>query len=219
MFKFVRSCALFAVLTCLFTAAGAHAQNTARDRQLARVDFALTAPFELTRSTTGNGVSDTVSTAAGGMATLRYTKSPWIGAEMNYKRSRMTENYVYPFHGLGGTTTPTPLGVQVNVIEMSWGYVAHAPSTYYGFKPFGGVGLGSLEFKPTSAGGEGLLRQFRAEYYWNAGADYTFGGSHFGARAQIRQLFYLVPDFGQNYLTSHSRTSTIEPAIGFFARF
>jgi len=105
------------------------------------------------------------------------------------------------------------------VIETSWGYVAHTRSSYVGFTPFGGGGLGSLEFKPTPAGGEGLIRQFRAVYYWNLGADYSIMHSHFGARAEMRQLFYLAPDFGQNYLTSGARTSTLEPSIGFYARF
>jgi hypothetical protein len=231
MFKFVRSYSLYAVLGCLFAVAGANAQSDTpvEHKQLERMDLAFSVPYEVTRSSSGHNsagsISQSVSTAAGFLATFRYTYSPLIGLEMNYKRTRMAQNYIYPFVALNpapppsNIVVPTPLGVETSVVETSWGYVAHTRSSYYAFTPFGGVGLGSLEFKPTPAGGEGLIRQFRAVYYWNIGADYNIMHSHFGARAEMRQLFYLAPDFGQNYLTSGARTSTLEPSIGFYARF
>ncbi len=231
MFKFVCRSSLYAAFICLFAVSGAHAQSDTPTphRQLERMDLAFSAPYEATRSSSGNSaigpVSQSVSSAAGLLVTFRYTWSPWIGGEMNYKRSRTTQNYIYSATQLNPTpppssiVVPTALGVEANIIETSWGYVAHAPSSYYGFKPFGGAGAGSIEFKPTPNGGQGLIRQFRALYYWNLGADYTILHSHFGARVQLRQLFYKAPDFGQNYLTSGAHTSTIEPAIGLYARF
>jgi hypothetical protein len=231
MFKFVRICSLYAALGCIFALGSAHAQvdAPAEHKQFNRMDLAFSVPYEVTRSSSGRSsigpVSQSVSTTAGFLATFRYTYSPLIGLEMNYKRSRMTQNYIYSANQTNPTPPPSSivvpmaLGVQASVIETSWGYVAHTRSSYYSFTPFGGVGLGSLEFKPTPAGGEGLIRQFRAVYYWNIGADYNIMHSHFGARAEMRQLFYLAPDFGQNYLTSGARTSTLEPSIGFYARF
>ena len=225
MFKFVRSRTLFAALVCLLAVAGAHAQSssTPLSRQMEHIDLGLSAPYELTRSSSGRGITQSVSTASGFLGTLRYTHSPFIGAEMNYKKTRFTQNYVYPFSsqkpGGGTIVTPVPLGVEANVIEYSWGYVAHTPSTYFGFKPFGGVGLGSLEFRPTPNGGQSLIRQFRAVYYWDIGADYQLGSPHFGARVAMRQIFYIAPDFGQNYLTSGARTSTFEPSAGFYLHF
>lgn len=223
MFKFVRSLSLFAAFGSLLAVPGAHAQSdtTVKHKQLERMDLALTIPYESTHSSSGSSAttvvnSQIVSSAAGALFTFRYTYSPFIGLEMNYKRTKFTQNFTYtPFPY---TVTDT-LGVEASVIETSWGYVAHAPSTYAGIRPFGGIGVGSLEFKPTPNGGQGLHRQFRAVYYWSLGADYTILNSHFGARAQIRQLFYKAPDFGQNYLTSGAHTSTLEPSVGFFARF
>jgi hypothetical protein len=220
MFKFVRSRSLFAAFVCLFAVAGAHAQSTPEtpgQRQLDRMDFGITAVVDATRSTSGKVVNDqSVSTPVGALFTLRYTKSPWVGAEMNYRAFvRSTQNYTYT----PADAITRQLGVQSNNTELSWGYVAHTPNTYFGLQPFGGAGVGTLEFKPTPAGGVGLIRQFRAGYYWNVGADYTIPGSHFGMRVQFRQVFYLAPDFGQSYLTSGSRTSTFEPAFGFFAHF
>lgn len=231
MFKFVCRSSLYAAFVCLFAVSGAHAQSDipTPHRQLERMDLAFSLPYEATRNSLGRSsigpVFQSVSSAGGLLVTFRYTKSPWVGAEMNYKRSRTTQNYIYsasqqnPTPPGGTTITPTPLGVEANIIETSWGYVAHAPSSYFGFKPFGGAGVGSIEFRPTPNGGQGLIRQFRALYYWNIGTDYTIMHSHFGARVQLRQLFYKAPDFGQSYLTSQSHTATIEPAIGFFARF
>jgi hypothetical protein len=231
MFKFVCRCSLYAAFVGFFAVSGAHAQSDipTPHRQLERMDLAFSAPYESTRSSSGNSaigpVSQSVTSASGVLVTFRYTRSTWVGGEMNYKRSRTTQNYIYsasqqnPTPPGGTTIVPTPFGVEANIIETSWGYVAHAPSSYFGFKPFGGAGAGSIEFKPTANGGEGLIRQFRAVYYWNLGADYTILHSHFGARVQIRQLFYKAPDFGQNYLTSQAHTSTLEPAIGFYARF
>ncbi len=219
MSKLVRSRFLFAALVVLLAATAANAQSTTRDRILSRIDLGLSFPLESTSTTSGQRVqSQKPSTASGYVIALRYTKSPWIGAEMTYKYSRFAQNYVYNFNAVG-TPDYRPLGIEANVKELTWGYVAHAPGTYAGFKPYAGAGVGTTDFVPTPNGGQGLGRQFRATYYWNLGADYNFGDSHFGARAQVRQLFYLAPDFEANYLTSGARTHTLEPAIGFYARF
>jgi opacity protein-like surface antigen len=223
MSKFVRSLSLFAAFGCLVAVPGAHAQSdtAVEHKQFERMDLFMGVPYESTRTTSGSSPNYIVnsqipSSAAGFLMTFRYTYSPFIGVEMNYKRARFTQNYTYtPFP----YNTTDVLGVQASVIETSWGYVAHTPSTYAGFKPFGGAGVGSIEFKPTPAGGQGLIRQFRLATYWNLGADYEIAHSHFGARAEIRQLFYKAPDFGQSYLTSGAHTSTLEPSIGFYARF
>jgi outer membrane protein W len=223
MFKFVRRLSLFAAFGCLFAVPGAYAQSdtTVEHKQLERMDLAITVPYETTRSSSGRSAtsivnSQTASSAAGALFTFRYTYSPLIGLEMNYKRTRFAQNYTYtPFP----YTTTNTLGVDSSVIETSWGYVAHTSSTYAGFKPFGGIGVGSIEFKPTPNGGQGLLRQFRLATYWNIGADYEITHSHFGARVAMRQLFYKAPDFGQNYLTSGAHTSTLEPSVGFYVRF
>jgi hypothetical protein len=205
-------------------ASAANAQSlSTRDLILSRIDLGLTVPLEYTATTSGQRVqSQSPSTASGYLISIGYTKSPWIGAEMNYKFSRFTQNYVYTYYPITYPVAPSypiALGIDANVKELTWGYLAHTPGTYAGFKPFAGIGLGTTDFVPTPNGGQGLQRQFRATYYWKIGADYNFGNSHFGARVQARQLFYKAPDFGQNYLTSGAHTHTLEPSIGFYARF
>ena len=68
---------------------------------------------------------------------------------------------------------------------------------FSGLQPFLGAGGGSIAFKPTTYGGQGLTTQARAVYYYNVGVEDYVYGDHVGLRAQFRQLVYLAPDFGQ----------------------
>src|ERR1035441_2528782 len=84
----------------------------------------------------------------------------------------------------------------------------------FGITPYLGAGGGTIRFKPTPYGGQGLPFQYRAAYYYQLGLEDNFPGSHFGMRLGFRQLIYLAPDFLQNYLTITRRTRTSEPTIG-----
>jgi hypothetical protein len=171
------------------------------------------------------------------LITLRYTVKPLIGFEYNFANSRFNQNYTFANTSIATTvnTSTTPAtttvvttnnnpsilpGAQVGVHEISFGYVAHLRKIY-GIQPYVGAGGGTLHFTPTPNGGEGLPFQYRAMYYYNFGAEQSLTGSadHFGVRLGFRQLIYLAPDFGTNYLTITRRTRTSEPTFGFFARF
>ena len=109
--------------------------------------------------------SDRASNTAGALVTIRYTKSPLLGFEFNYSYARYTQNY--------SSTSPQLSylpGVQNNVAEETLGYVAHLHE-FFGVKPFLGAGGGTMRFKPTALGGEGLHEQYRAAYYYDAGAE------------------------------------------------
>ena len=73
--------------------------------------------------------------------------------------------------------------------------------------------------RPTKNGGQGLSTQARAAYYYSLGGEGLIVGDTLGVRVGIRQLFYLAPDFGQNYLTIKQRTFTTEPQIGLYLHF
>jgi hypothetical protein len=215
-----------ALLLCLLslTASQAIAQEdvappTRFQKQLNRIDLAVSAAGTLSTSVSGNEqlhpatmLTISPSSTVGELITLRYVAKPLVGFEFNFGNSRTTQNYKF-------STTPAPLlSAQTGVREMTLGYVAHAPKLF-GVQPYLGAGGGTISFKPTLNGGEGLPFQYRAAYYYNLGVEYTFPASHFGARAGFRQLIYLAPDFQQNYLTITRRTRTSEPTIGFFLRF
>jgi hypothetical protein len=213
------------LLFCLLVATAGSAakaqtsQNPALDRQLHRLDVAVTASVVLGINSNGTAVINTVPTSVnldpsntvGPLVTVRYTVKPLVGFEFNYGYARFTQNFT-PFGGTGETG-----GVQQNTSEYTFGYVAHFKPRH-GITPFAGAGLGTLDFRPTPGGGEGLLPQARATYYYTVGGDYMLS-EHFGARAQFREQFYLAPDFETNYLTIKAHTTTFEPGFGFFARF
>jgi hypothetical protein len=205
------------LMLCLFTcgASIARAQaapETMLHRNLSRLDLGVTAIGQITGDVAGTNylnipVSQKASTTVGFLATLRYTKSPWIGFEGNYAQARYTENFTNYLAG----------GVQTKAAEYTLGYVVH-PRQIFSIDPFVAIGAGSTAFTPTAGGGQGLPEQARMTYYYNVGLDKAVF-TNFGIRASLRQTFYKAPDFGQNYLTILKQTNTLEPSIGFYLKF
>jgi hypothetical protein len=222
-----------ALLLCLigFPANHAVAQDatpppTAVQKQLDRIDFAVSAAGEFSSKVSGIEQRDANTThslltikpssTVGELVTLRYTAKPYVGFEFNFGNLRYTQDYTF---------VPAPTqnllvgGAQSGVRELTLGYVAHLKYRPLGITPFLGAGGGTIHFKPTSGGGQGLPQQYRAAYYYQVGLEDNFPDSHFGMRLAFRQSIYLAPDFIQNYLTITRRTVTSEPTIGFFVRF
>jgi hypothetical protein len=226
-----RSSYAWTLLLCSFatlaatTAKAQESQHPTLDRQLDRVDLAVSGVGIFNRDSSGTAIVEAVPTIVtlspgntlGVLATLRYTKSPLIGFELNYGYARYTDTFS-PFGNLPTPTVPSVVGVQQNTTEYTVGYVAHI-RPLFGVKPFASAGLGTLAFRPTTGGGEGLIKQARAAYYYSVGAEQTVFSPHFGIRVQIRQVFFKAPDFETNYLTIQQHTSTFEPGVGFFLHF
>jgi hypothetical protein len=227
-----RSSCVWTLLLCSLatlaatTAKAQESQHPTLDRQLDRVDLAISGVGLLNRSSSGTAIVEAVPTTVtlsqsntvGVLVTLRYTKSPFLGFEFNYGHARYDDNFS-PFGILPLPGQPAlSAGVQQNTSEYTAGYVAHIRPVF-GVKPFASVGLGTLAFRPTPGGGEGLINQARAAYYYSVGAEQTVLSPHFGIRVQVRQVFFKAPDFEQNYLTIQQRTSTFEPGVGFFVHF
>jgi hypothetical protein len=202
------------------------APTTKFEQFLERFDLAVSGAGNLTTTATGIEQRDAATThstltikpssTVGELATLRYTAKPWVGFEYNFGNARYTEDYTFspPF------SQPVLVGgAQTGVHEITLGYVAHPPHTFYGIQPYFALGGGTMSFHPTRGGGQGLPFQYRAAYYYSVGVEGNFPDSHFGMRAGFRQLIYLAPDFQQNYLTITRRVRTSEPNIGFFVRF
>lgn len=205
------------------TAKAQTSPNTGLDRQLSRLDLAVTASIVIGKDSNGTAIINTVPTqvnlnpsnTVGPLVTVRYTVKPLFGLEFNYGYARFTENFT-PFGSPPPGSSLTG-GVQQNTAEYTFGYIAHFKPRH-GVTPFAGAGLGTLDFRPTPGGGESLLPQARATYYYTVGGDTMFS-EHFGVRAQFREQFFLAPDFETNYLTIKQRTTNFQPGFGFFARF
>lgn len=222
-----------ALLLCLFllpsaraTAQDSPAPETRSQKFFSRFDFAISAAGQLGSTVSGieqrdaNFTHSTLtirpSTTVGELFALRYTAKPYVGFEANVSNFRFSQDYTF---------NPPPAinilygGEQNAVREITFGYVAHLKYRPAGLTPYLGAGGGTIRFKPTPGGGQGLPEQYRAAYYYTAGLEGNFPDSHFGMRVGFRQLIYLAPDFLQNYLTITRRTTSSQPTIGFFVRF
>jgi hypothetical protein len=210
-----------AALAFTFSAAAAVAQEapvTGLDKQLSRIDFAVQgvgmfnktvqgAIIPTSAPNAGTSIIDVPSNTLGALVTLRYIAKPFVGFEGNYGYARYTENY----SNIGG--------VQTQANEYTLGYIVTPAHTIFDFQPYVSAGAGSIGFRPTPRGGQGLKIQARAVYYYSAGLQKEYFSEHFGFRAGFRQLFFLAPDYGQNYLTIKQRSTTYEPSVGFYLKF
>jgi opacity protein-like surface antigen len=195
-------------------------------RQLHRLDLGVsgigifnttvTGPVVPLASNTGQSIKQFGSNTLGALVSIGYTAKPYIGFEFNYGYARYTENYT----GAGSVTccATNDFQIQTQADEFTLGYVAHPPHPVFGLQPFLGAGAGSIEFKPTAHGGEGADKHARAVYYYSAGVQKDIT-PNFGLRAGFRELFFLDPDYGLNYLTILKHANTFEPSAGFYLRY
>jgi opacity protein-like surface antigen len=214
------------ILSSLSAAAQSSPTVTPLDKQLARIDIAVQGiglfnttgkgPITATGPNVGQTVQAQGSNTFGALVTARYIAKPYLGFEGNFSYARYTE----AFSGSGTSSFVTsPYNVQTNVDEETLGYVVTPPHQIFGFQPFASAGAGTIKFKPTPHGGLGERQQYRMGYYYSVGLQQEYANGKFGLRASFRQLFFLAPDFGDNYLTILKHTSTFEPGVGFFFRF
>jgi hypothetical protein len=213
------------VLLCLVATLAApnikaqESQQTPLARVLDRIDLGVSGVGQFNMDSNGTAIVNAVPTTVhlspgntlGALVNIRYIKSPLIGFEVNYGYARYTDTFT-PFGAQPFA------GVQQNASEYSAGYVAHFKPVF-GLHPFASAGLGTIAFRPTPRGGEGLIKQARAAYYYDVGVEQTLFSPHFGVRVQVRQVFFKAPDFETNYLTIQQHTSTFEPGIGFYLHF
>jgi opacity protein-like surface antigen len=231
MNEFRRSSSRFAYRLSLFGAvvsialcasAAAQAPETPFQKAMEKIDLGVSGLGQITPSNSGTNylkqtVSAVPSNTLGALVELRYTRSPLIGVEFNYSYSR----YNNTFSVSGGSLPAQPpyqIGVQSKVNEYSLGYVGHGP-TFFGLKSFGGAGVGAIEFKPTTGGGQSVMPEVRTGFYYTVGVEQGFNDDKFGVRAYFRQLFFGAVDFNENYLATGARSITTEPGVGFYLRF
>jgi hypothetical protein len=226
----------FPILAAFFfvsLVAGAHAQTeapppTAFERQLDKLDLSIAGVgiFNSTVSGTiipnapnqGLAMTQFGSNTLGALVSIHYPAKPYFGLEFNYSYARYTENYTGPAIENFLPNGITKFQVQTKVSEYTFGYLITPPYTIFGLQPFVSVGAGPMAFNPTPGGGQSLPEKARMTYYYSLGAQKDVS-PHFGLRAGFRQLFFLDPDFGQNYLTILKHATTYEPMAGFYIRY
>jgi hypothetical protein len=213
--------------------AGAHAQTeapppTALQKQLDKLDLSIAGVgiFNNTVSGTvvpvapnqGLAMTQFGSNTLGALVSIHYPAKPYFGLEFNYSYARYTENYTGPAIASFLPNGITNFQVQTKVSEYTFGYLITPPYTIFGLQPFVSAGAGPMAFKPTPGGGQELPEKARMTYYYSLGFQKDVS-PHFGLRAGFRELFFLDPDFGQNYLTILKHATTLEPTAGFYIRY
>ena len=217
------ACCVVGVSSASAQADPGNAPQTRLNRFASHIDVAASAVGEFDTSVSGpvqNNISPSngnltvqqYRTVVGAMGTIRAQRSPWVGGEFNYRWAKYTYQFNFTDAGLNFFTGNT-------ANEFTLGYVAHPDHPLVGFKPFVGAGAGTVEFKPSRSSGSGLPVQARAAYYYTLGGDRPIVGDTFGLRVGFRQVFYLAPDFGQNYLLIKQRAISSEPFLGFYVHF
>ena len=223
------------LLLLLLTATGARAQDagtaapTKTSKLLNHFDLGVSGIALLTKSTTGTvtqnalgapySFTQSASSAAGALVTLRGSKSPYKGFEINYGYGRVTESYTCCNRDVNTGAYIGPFQTQATANEYTVGYLARPSHPIFGYQPYISAGAGTMVFSPTRNGGQGLQKQARAAYYYAAGLEKLVVGDTLGIRAGIRQVFYLGPDFDQNYLRIKKETFTTEPQFGIYVHF
>lgn len=181
------------------------------DRALAQkpgnMEASVSAFAQFTGSTSGNGVSDSPTGSAGGLASFRQTLRPLLGYEVNYSYTRFAEGF-----------SNLPFAIQDNVHEATGAYLLQGPRLLM-LQPFAAVGGGMLLFLPTNTGGQQYHQQFRGAFLFEVGANYSILSPNFGIRVQYRGLFHSAPDFGVANLNTGGSRLTSEPTAGIYVRF
>jgi hypothetical protein len=216
------------------TLGSAHAQTsappTAFGKQLDKVDLTIAGVGLFNTKVTGTVVTGLLATnqgetitqfgsnTAGALVSIHYPAKPYFGLEFNYGYARYTENFEGPGVADFLPVNTTDFQVQTKVSEYTFGYLITPPHPLFGMQPFASVGAGTQAFKPTAFGGQEEPEKARMTYYYSLGLQKEVN-PHFGFRLGFRQLFFLDPDFGQNYLTILKHASTYEPTVGFYLRY
>jgi len=180
----------------------------------AQTDIAVSLYGAFSGATTGNGITESPSNAAGGMFELRHIRNPLMGYEATY--SFNGANQVYHLTG----TLPCPpegctTAVSANAHEITgdWLVSVHVANV----RPFALAGAGLLLNQPSS-GQTNTTSSNKPVFVYGAGLDWRFL-PHIGLRFQYRGNVYKAPDVATAFSSTGAFTHTAEPMIGAYLRF
>jgi opacity protein-like surface antigen len=196
------------VLSLFFAAAvstAAHAQT----------DIAVSLYGAFSGATTGNGIEESPSNAAGGLFELRHISNPLIGYEATYSVNRA--NQVYSLTGRPPcVSTGCPVAaVSANAHEITgdWLVSLHIAN----IRPFALAGAGLLLNQPSS-GQADTTNSNKPVFVYGAGIDWRLL-PHIGLRLQYRGDVYKAPDVATAFSSTGAFAHTAEPMLGAYFRF
>jgi hypothetical protein len=177
----------------------------------------VTGPVIPLAANTGQSITQYGSNTLGALVSIGYTAKPYVGFEFNYGYARYTENYT----GAGSVVccTTNDFQIQTGADEITLGYVAHPPHPIFGLQPYPRRRRGLHRVQAHST------RRRRCQPNTPAPCTTTPSACRRTSRRTsacawaFRQLFFLDPDYGLNYLTILKHANTYEPAAGFYLRY
>jgi opacity protein-like surface antigen len=202
----VKNAAMVVAAVFLLTSIGLGQDN--------RFDVSLSAAGVLSKRSEGNGAVLTPTQAGGVVASLRLRFNLKTSVEVNYGRTKNSQNYA---------ASSLDYRIQSTISEFT-GAVLFSPLQTAKLEPFLLVGAGALVFNPNSTFVDsnpafiGAVRQTEIAWLYGAGADYRLF-SRFALRLQYRGLVYSAPDFGVTNLFTGSKGHMAEPSVGLVFKF
>ncbi len=222
--------------------AGAHAQVREAVGGLSRTDVAGSLYGAFSGTTTGDGIAQSPSNAAGGLLEIRHIDSPLIGYEGTYSFNRANQTYAASSSVVCGvcaaTTSWTPVSADAHEVTGDW----VASLKIASIRPFALAGGGFLFDVPSSGqatttsvvtacgGGNpnctvgstttsttATGTTTKGVFVYGAGVDWGLL-PHLGVRLQYRGNLYKAPDLIKLYTSSGAFTHTAEPMIGVYFR-
>jgi opacity protein-like surface antigen len=182
---------------------------------LSRTDIGLSIYGAYSGRTTGDGIEQSPSNAAGGIVEVRHISNPIFGFEGTYSFNRANQVYSPTGFTCGLPCGPiTPATVSADAHELTGDWV---PSLKIAnLRPFGLLGAGILFNQPAS-GQTDTTSSNKAVFVYGAGLDWGLL-PHIGLRFQYRGNLYKAPDLTTLYGSSGAFTHTAEPMIGVYLR-
>jgi opacity protein-like surface antigen len=181
---------------------------------LGKTDLSLSIYGSFGGATTGNGVEQSPSNAAGGIFEVRHISNPLLGFEGTYSFNRANQTYE------GGNVCgllcvpTTAAAVSADAHEVTADYV---PSIKIAnVRPFGILGGGLLLNEPAS-GQTATTSSNKPVFVYGAGLDWGLL-PHIGLRLQFRGNLYKAPDLTTLYGSTGAFTRTSEPMVGVYFR-
>jgi len=187
----------------------------------AQTDVAASIYGAFTGATSGNGVEQSPSNAAGALIELRHIANPLVGFEATYAYNRANQTYSSDVPapdvcaiGVTCPNAPPPVHVPAGAHVISADWIASIKVAK--LRPFALADIGLMLDVPAS-GQADTSTTTTPLFIYGAGLDWGLL-PHLGLRQQYRGNLYKAPDLTRLYTSTNAFTHTAEPMIGIYLR-
>ncbi len=172
-------------------------------------DLAVSGFGQISLDVNSNFILQQATKSGGGLLSFRQARKAWLGYEVNYGYTHLTESY--------NRSVRVPHGMS----EFSVAYLLQAP-VFAGVQPFATIGGGAVLQTPASttlSTGDVPNTVASPAFVCGLGVNIPHLYERFGLRLQYRSVKAKSPDFGVLSLNTHRLRTANEPTIGVYYRF